>query len=202
MRQLGEGVEPSSVEELLQGLQRKQFVQRERRSSMEGDAQYSFAHTLVRDVAYSQIPRAERAEKHRRAAAWIESLGRADDLAELRAHHYVSALEALPAAAADADLRRSASLALRDAGDRATSLNAFRAAVHEYDRALELWPEDDPERPRLLLAAAVARYETDAWNEAELAAARDALLAADDLAGAGGSGVPAGGDVLEPRPRR
>ena len=103
---------------------------------MEGDAQYSFAHTLVRDVAYSQIPRAERAEKHRRAAAWIESLGRPDDHAELRAHHYVSALEALPSAAEDADLRRSARLALRDAGDRATSLNAFRAAVHEYDRAL------------------------------------------------------------------
>src|ERR687898_528435 len=183
--QLGGGVEPSSVEVLLQGLQRKQFVQRERRSSMEGDAQYSFAHTLVRDVAYSQIPRAERAEKHRRAAAWIESLGRPDDHVELRAHHYVSALEALPSAAEDADLRRSARLAVRDAGDRATSLNAFRAAVHEYDRALELWPEDDPERPRLLLAAAVARYETDAWNEAELAAARDALLAADDLAGAG-----------------
>ena len=57
--------------------------------------------------------------------------------------------------------------------------------MHEYDRALELCPEDDAERPRLLLAAAVARYETDAWNEAELAAARDALLAADDLAGAG-----------------
>ena len=72
---------------------------------MEGDDQYSFAHTLVRDVAYSQIPRAERAEKHRRAAAWIESLGRPDDHAELRAHHYVSALEALPAASDDEDLR-------------------------------------------------------------------------------------------------
>jgi class 3 adenylate cyclase len=177
-------VEESIVENLLQSLQRKQFVRRERRSSMEGDAQYSFAHTLVRDVAYSQIPRAERADKHRRAAAWIESLGRPDDHAELRAHHYVSALEALPAAAEDVDLRRSARLALRDAGDRAASLNAFSAAVHEYDRALELWPEDDLERPRLLLAAAAARYETDAWNEAELAVARDALLAVDDLAGA------------------
>ena len=119
------GVERSRVEELLQGLQRKQFVRRERRSSMEGDDQYSFAHTLVRDVAYGQIPRADRAEKHRRAAAWIESLGRPDDLAELRAHHYVSAIEALPAAGDDEDLRRSARLALRDAGDRAFSLNAF-----------------------------------------------------------------------------
>ena len=184
LAQLDGGVEQSRVEELLQGLQRKQFVQRERRSSMEGDAQYSFAHTLVRDVAYSQIPRAERAEKHRRAAGWIESLGRPEDHAELRAHHYVSALEALPTAAEDAELRRSARLALRDAGDRATSLSAFRAAVHDYDRALELWPDDDPQRPRLLLAAATARSETETGNEREFATARDALLASDDLAGA------------------
>ena len=184
LAQLDGGVEQSRVEELLQGLQRKQFVQRERRSSMEGDAQYAFAHTLVRDVAYSQIPRAERAEKHRRAAGWIESLGRPDDHAEVRAHHYVSALEALPAASEEAELRRSARLALRDAGDRAMSLSAFRAAVHDYDRALELWPEDDPQRPRLLLAAATARFEIGTWDEGEFAAARDALLAVDDLAGA------------------
>ncbi|MGH3064352.1 MAG: ATP-binding protein [Gaiellaceae bacterium] len=184
LAQLSAGVERSRVEELLRGLQRKQFVRRERRSSMEGDDQYSFEHTLVRDVAYAQIPRADRAEKHRRAAAWIESLGRPDDLAELRAHHYVSAIEALPAAGDDEDLRRSARLALRDAGDRAFSLNAFAAALHEYHRALELWPEDDPDRPRLLLATAVARNETDVVNQEELAAARDALLAAGDREGA------------------
>ena len=182
--QLGGHDDRQTLEELLHGLQRKQFVLRERRSSMEGDPQYSFAHTLVRDVTYSQIPRAARTEKHRRAAAWIESLGRPDDYAELRSHHYVSALEALPAGAEDGDLRRSARLALRAAGDRADALSAFDAALQAYDRALELWPEDDPERPRLLLAAAEARYETDVWNEGELAAARDALLAVGDHAGA------------------
>ena len=48
---------------------------------------------LLRDVAYGQIPRAARAEKHRRAAEWIESLGRVSDHAELLAGHYASALE-------------------------------------------------------------------------------------------------------------
>ena len=52
------------------------------------DAQYSFRHALLRDVAYGQIPRAARAEKHRQAAEWIEGLGRPDDHAELLAHHY------------------------------------------------------------------------------------------------------------------
>ena len=55
--------------------------------------EYTFLHILVRDVAYGQIPSGERAEKHRRAAEWIESLGRPDDYAETLAYHYLSALE-------------------------------------------------------------------------------------------------------------
>ena len=181
--QLG-GLDRGRAEEVLHGLTRKQFVQRERRSSMEGDTQYAFTHTLVRDVAYSQIPRAGRTEKHRGAAAWIESLGRADDYAELRAHHYVSALEALPTGTEAAELRRSVRLALRDAGDRAASLNAFDAAVRDYERALALWPEEDAERPRLLLALAEQRFRAEIWDERDAVTARDALLAVGDAAGA------------------
>jgi class 3 adenylate cyclase/tetratricopeptide (TPR) repeat protein len=179
-----DGAAVDSTEELLHGLERKQFVQRVRRSSIEGDRQYTFMHTLVRDVAYGQIPRADRTEKHRRAAAWIESLGRPEEYADQRAHHYSSALEALPAGADCTELRRSARLALKDAGDQAVSLNDFPAAVRAYDRALELWPPDDPDRPRLLLAAAFARRETEDGDEEEVAAARDALLAAGDREGA------------------
>jgi len=181
--QLG-AVARDRTEELLHALARKQFVQRERRSSMEGDTQYAFAHTLVRDVAYGQIARADRTEKHRRAAVWLESLGRAEEYADLRAHHYVSALEALPRGAEAADLLRSARLALREAGDRAASLNAFEAAVRDYERALELWPEDDRERPRLLLSLAEQRSRAEIWDERDAATARDALLAAGDEAGA------------------
>ena len=181
--QLGD-LERDRAEALLHDLVRKQFVQRERRSSMESDTQYAFAHTLVRDVAYGQIPRASRTEKHRRAAAWIESLGRPEDHAELRAHHYLTALEALPSGADDIQLRRSARLALRDAGDRAASLNAFKSAARDYEHALELWPEDDPERPRLLLALAEQRSNADIWDERDAITARDALSAAGDQAGA------------------
>ena len=35
---------------------------------MAGEAEYAFRHALVRDVAYAQLPRASRAEKHRLAA--------------------------------------------------------------------------------------------------------------------------------------
>jgi class 3 adenylate cyclase len=78
--------EPDAVP--LHSLVRKEFVRRERRSSVGGQDEYAFRHVLVRDVAYNQIPRAERAEKHRRAAEWIESLSeRGEDLADLLAHH-------------------------------------------------------------------------------------------------------------------
>ena len=48
----------------LQELVRKELVRRARESSVADDAEFSFWHILVRDVAYRQIPRAERARKH------------------------------------------------------------------------------------------------------------------------------------------
>src|SRR5207245_388082 len=76
-------LERPQVEQLLHALERKEFVRRERRSSIADELQYSFRHVLVRDVAYGQLPRARRAESHERAAAWLESLGGGgDELAE------------------------------------------------------------------------------------------------------------------------
>ena len=110
---------------------------------MAGETQYAFMHVLVRDVAYGQIPRAARADKHARAAGWIESLGRPEDHAEMLAHHYLSALELARAANQDTtDLAPRARPALQAAGDRAFALNAFAAAAGFYRAALALWPED------------------------------------------------------------
>ena len=125
------------LEECLHGLERKQFVRRERRSSVAGETQYAFVHVLLRDVAYGQIPRAARAGKHVHAAGWIESLGRPEDQAEMLAHHYLSALELARAANQDtADLAPRARPALQVAGDRALALNAFAAAAGFYRAAL------------------------------------------------------------------
>ena len=77
----------------LHSLERKGFVRRQRRSSVEGESEFAFAHALVRDVAYGQIPRADRAPRHRSVAEWIESLGRPEDHAEMLAYHWRSALE-------------------------------------------------------------------------------------------------------------
>src|SRR5262249_13936403 len=80
------------AEEYLQVLEGEGLVRPAARSSVADEAEYSFSHLLVREVAYGQIPRAERAGKHRLAAGWIESLGRSEDHAETLAHHYTQAL--------------------------------------------------------------------------------------------------------------
>ena len=89
------GRDRGELELALHELARKELVRPARVSSMEGESEYSFWHVLVRDVAYGQIPRAERARRHRSAAAWIERQAgdRVEDLAEVLAHHYLQALE-------------------------------------------------------------------------------------------------------------
>ena len=81
------------IEERLHALERKEFIRRERRSSVADETEYAFQHVLVRDVAYGQMPRAARAERHLLAAGWMESLGRSADHADMLAHHFSSAGE-------------------------------------------------------------------------------------------------------------
>jgi class 3 adenylate cyclase/tetratricopeptide (TPR) repeat protein len=168
------------VDEALRSLERKEFVRRDRRSSVEGEEQYAFRHVLVRDVAYGQIPRTVRVERHRQAAAWIEALVRPEDAAELLAHHYVIALEFARAVGLDdGELTRRARIALRDAGRRAVALNAFTNAARFYEGALELTPEDDPDWPRLALEHAEATAYVDLSGDRFLLRARDALAAGE-----------------------
>ncbi|MEP7225666.1 MAG: AAA family ATPase, partial [Actinomycetota bacterium] len=170
------------VASTLHSLERKGFVRRQRRSSLEGSGEFAFAHALVRDVAYGQIARADRATKHRATAEWITSLGRPEDHAEMLAYHWSSALELVRASGGDdEELAERTRLALRNAGDRAFNLNSFAVAAAQYEDALALWPSDDPERPNVLfLSARALHYAYDDQREEALGTARDALLAAGD----------------------
>ena len=139
---------------VLHELTRKELVRPARRSSMAGQAEYSFAHALIRDVCYAQIPRAERAQRHRRAAAWIEQMAgeRAADHAEILAAHYTTALE-LAQAAKDpqaGELAASAARYLMLAGDRAMGIDV-EAAERHYAKALAMTAPDHPDRAELLV---------------------------------------------------
>jgi class 3 adenylate cyclase len=181
------GVEPAELEGRLHTLERRELLRRERRSAVAGERQYAFRHVLVRDVAYGQLPRAARSDRHRRAALWLEELSpdRVEDRAELLAHHWQAALQYAKASGQDtAGLAEPTRLALRDAGDRALALHAFAAAGRWYRSALELWPEGDPGRPRLLLQLALSLFEAEEAGAGLLEEARDGLLAQNDREGA------------------
>jgi class 3 adenylate cyclase len=175
-----DGRERATIEEMLHGLARKEFVRRQRRPSVEGESEYAFLHLLVRDVAYGQIPRAARSEKHRAVAEWMSALGREEEHSEVLAHHYLQAIEyGRAAGGTDPSLEEQARHALRNAGDRALALNAFAAAVRFYRGALELWPRKDPERAYLLFNLGAARERAED-AVAELEEARDQLLSQGD----------------------
>ena len=164
------------VEATLRQLEQREFIRRERRSSVEGEVEYTFRHVLVRDAAYAQMPRAERAERHQRTAEWIASLGRADDHAELVAHHYLEAIQYAKAAGRDvAHLATAARAPLRDAGERALRLAAYPQAARYLGAALELMDSDDTERPEVMYRYGFARLSADSTGEEILAEAIDLL---------------------------
>jgi tetratricopeptide (TPR) repeat protein len=166
----------------LHALERKDFVQRARRSSVAEEAEYAFLHVLVRDVAYGQIPRGQRAEQHRLAAEWIGSLGRTQDHAEMLAHHYRNTIELRRAAGQPLDpaLAEQALTSLRDAGDRAFSLSAYASAATFYRAALELAPRGSLERAHLLFNLGRTRFISGDLDTELLAAACGELVAAGD----------------------
>jgi class 3 adenylate cyclase/tetratricopeptide (TPR) repeat protein len=171
------------VETLLHALERKEFVRRERRASVAGETQYAFLHLLVRDVAYGQIPRRERAEKHRLAAEWIASTaaGRAEDAAEMLAHHYLQALELSEVAGLDtASIAEPARRAFREAGARAFALHAQDAADRYYQAALKLYAPDDDGRAYVLLDLLRTAWDLDLDRSALAAEASQAFLRLGD----------------------
>ena len=131
------GVPDSS--DTLSRLQPRNFVERQRESSLAGDREWSFHHALLRDVAYESVLKKERPGLHKGAAEWLEahahSANRLDEFAGILAEHAERAGEAI--AAVDWYTR---------AGERAKSLGATREARRFFERALDLAPLEDRER--------------------------------------------------------
>jgi tetratricopeptide (TPR) repeat protein len=172
LAQMG-GRDPREVELTLHELARKELVRSSRRSSMAGETEYAFWHGLVRDVCYGQMPRRARADRHRAAAAWLEATAgeRAEDLADVLAHHYLQSLE-LARAAGDrealGELGATARRYLALAGERALALDVA-SAEQSLRRALALAPKGDPARGLLLERWAHAAQQQGRLEEANAA---------------------------------
>jgi DNA-binding SARP family transcriptional activator len=185
------GLDEPEVEERLSRLVANDVVRRHRFSSVASQTEYSFLHVLVRDVAYGQIPRRDRVSKHRSAAEWIEGLAgdRLTDHAELVAHHYVQGLELAARLGDDEqarDLEPRARRFLMLAGERLQTLDSAQAETL-FRRALEMTPDGDPTRGRLLSRLGDVAQYTGRLPEAErlCEAAIAELQAYGDPLGAG-----------------
>ena len=163
----------TTVTDTLRELSRKELVRPARRSSIEGEIEYAFWHVLARDVSYGQLPRASRAARHLAAAKWIESKApeRVEDLADVLAYHYATALELARVAGRReqaAELEAPALKFLSLAGERALGLDTA-AALSNLRRALALAPEGHPERPEALARFGEAANQAGRPTEAAAA---------------------------------
>jgi class 3 adenylate cyclase/tetratricopeptide (TPR) repeat protein len=190
----------------LADLHRRGLVERATSQSMEGQVEYRFTHGLIRDVAYRQIPRSGRADRHLAVAAWMEAAAddRPGDRAELVANHFLRALELVRAARSPApdpsateaataaqgpgQIEDAARRALLAAAEYAGALDVGRAAAF-LEQALRLTPPGHPDRPRLLLRWAATAWRADRISQEDAQAAyreaAAAFLNVGDRIGAG-----------------
>jgi class 3 adenylate cyclase/tetratricopeptide (TPR) repeat protein len=139
------GREPFDVRRDLNELVHREFVRPIRVSMIEGEAEFAFWHALVRDVAYQQIPRSPRADKHLAAALWVEQMAeeRVADHAEILVYHYGEALDLIRATGAEGpETARGLVRFLLLAGERASHLDTAAAEAY-YRRAVDLSGDDE-----------------------------------------------------------
>jgi class 3 adenylate cyclase len=170
------------VYELVEGepdlrvLEERDLIRRRGGSTMAGEREYVIKHALTREVAYSSLPKARRAELHAAFADWLEQVqeGRDEDAA-LLAHHYGESVRPedadlvwLDAPAERERLRVRALKWLERAADLAVDRYEIDDAISILRNALELEPDKDAAERlwRKLGEAAVLKYDGETFLEA------------------------------------
>ena len=138
------------LQDALMALQEKDLVVPSAGSRLAGEHEYAFKHVLIRDVAYSTLPKSVRAWKHAQVGGFIEerAADRSEGVVAMVADHYGRAA----ALGADSEMEPSelervnhkALSALEAAGDAAASLYSNQEALGHYETALSLRRELDP----------------------------------------------------------
>jgi class 3 adenylate cyclase/tetratricopeptide (TPR) repeat protein len=156
----------SEVSEGIRELVDRDLVWPVRSPSMTGQDEYSFRHILVRDVAYGQIPRVDRAALHEETARWIEALvADSEDVVGILAHHYDRAFELRTSLGERrTDLMAQAFRFSLAAAERAIRLDT-RSGIELFARAAEL-ADDEVRRASILSGMAVFEGDMGAIDAA------------------------------------
>jgi class 3 adenylate cyclase/tetratricopeptide (TPR) repeat protein len=141
----------------LQRLVRKELIGRVRSSFVHEDA-FRFHHILIRDAAYSGIPKVRRAELHQRFADWLERT--TPEFDEIVGYHLEQAFryreELGPVGQSEQALALRAAEKLEAAGRRARGHGGMAGAATLLRRARSLMPAGRPGRVELALELARA----------------------------------------------
>jgi class 3 adenylate cyclase/tetratricopeptide (TPR) repeat protein len=163
----------------LAALVRRELVRPDRPQLPRQDA-YRFRHLLIRDAAYDALPKATRADLHRRFAAWLEEHGESlVELDEILGYHIEQAARYLDELGrANPELAVAAGERLATAGRRSLERDDRPAAAALIERALELM------RP----------YRLDVHLEVDLALVTDDFREMARIADAAAARAKAAGD--------
>ena len=175
------GLDRDAALDGIERLTRRGVVRPMPSSVFDGEQEFAFSHGLLGEVAYGRIPRGERATRHLAAARWVENASgdRADERAEVLAHHTAIAVELAVTAGDDATAEEARAPALRwlmIAADRLGRLDAG-GALALFERALALAPERSPARADALAGAAVSGRRSGYLQPGEVAERYEAALA-------------------------
>jgi class 3 adenylate cyclase/tetratricopeptide (TPR) repeat protein len=184
LRVLSPPADHDSLDERLADLVRKQLI-RPHETDVGRENTYRFRHSLIRDAAYRQMPKAARAELHERFARWLESAAGpwSAEQEEILGYHLEQAFRfRQELGRPDPELAARAGERLANAGRRALDRSDLPAAVSLLSRSTALLPDSNEERRQLLPLLGGALIRTGDFPRAErsFTEALDAARAADD----------------------
>jgi tetratricopeptide (TPR) repeat protein len=161
-------------------LVRKELI-RPDRAVVPGDDGFRFGHALIRDAAYHEIPKRQRATLHESYAEWLASRLGGDAPDEIVGYHLEQAYRyGAELGAGDPVVGDRAAERLAAAGQAARARRDMQAAANLFGRAADLIP-GDPRRPALL-----ARLGEALSAAGEIERARSVLAEAASLANTAG----------------
>ena len=144
----------ASVSDTLRALSRKELVRPEKADFADDEA-FRFRHLLIRDAAYSSMPKEARGDLHARFAAWLTRVAgdHVGEYEEILGYHFEQAyryrIELGPVDDAAQILAAKAVHHLGNSGVRALDRGDNEAARKLLTSATDLAPIGDPARTRL-----------------------------------------------------
>ena len=174
-------VDADGVRGALAELTRRGLVVRSSSSWFPEQPEYGFGHALIREVAYSRLPRMVRATKHAEVGMWLESAvgDRRDAFLDALARHFEQAVLLADASGerrqADA-WRERATACLFEAGRLTMPLDPA-GAFARFERVLAIADEEDPSFVQALSHSGLAGRRSGLLSREEVLARHERAAA-------------------------